>query len=143
MTAKLRFQTLAGALLSLLDFGAFEPGVTGAALSFRIRNQGSTGVTDLSIGAATAAWTWDGTERESQGLEVIEEKWLEVRAGGAGAWTAIGGDPSNPANVLALGPLAAGNEVDLEIRLNPPADAESAGNVAFIPFWFADGEFGT
>lgn len=122
--------------ISMVAFGLTTDGAATAAQTIRIYNDGDATPAELLLAALTSNGNFAG-DRNNQGQEAVTEKWLEASTDGGSTWTAIGGDPLTPANVLSLTPPAAGAYIDVQLRLNMPATPTTSGNFAVIPclFW--------
>lgn len=77
---------------------------------------------------ATAPAGEDPAVTNERGGELADEKWIEARLSALDAWTPIGEAPEDS---LDLGPIASGGIVDVSLRLNTPADADTSFDVYF------------
>jgi hypothetical protein len=124
--------------ISSIDFGITEPGATSASVTIRVYNTGTETPADVVIGCLTTGWNATG-DRNSQGQEAVTEKWVQARVG-AGAFTAIGGNPLTAGNVLSITPPAPGAYVDVELRQVIPATPTTRGGFSCIPFALYEAE---
>ena len=97
----------------------------------RIANLGTTAPTVTRVTFANIDWSWSGGEN-ADGQECLTEKWLEAKEG-AGAWTPIGGLFTTPGNYLEITDPPAGSYTEIELRLNVPVGASTAGSFSGIP----------
>jgi len=120
--------------ISAIDFGEPAPGETSSEVTVRFYNNGDSTPAEMLIGCITSAFNFTG-DRNNQGQEAVTEQWVEAKEG-AGAWTAIGGDPLTGGNTLSATAPSAGNYTDIVFRLVVPSGADTRGRLAVFPFAF-------
>lgn len=137
MSAILELQNDQGQPLPPLTVPALTSGIVDLG-AVRVANVGDSAPTVTRVTFSNIDWSWSGGDN-SQGQECLSEKWLEAREG-AGAWTPIGGLFTTAGNYLEISNPAAGSYTEIELRLNVPAGAETAGSFSGIPIvaWSED-----
>lgn len=123
-----------GTPLYHVEFLNVRPGVITNVISLRIQNTGAApakNLTSCRLFAKCASGGYDGSEEA--GKEMTDERWLEARISGVGAYQPIGGmhgGGAPTANYLAIPDLAPGDYVDIDLRLNVPVGAATAHTAA-------------
>ena len=119
--------------ISLLSFAGLIAGSATDAISIRIYNAESSAIATNALAATRIdmrAQTLAGEEAaqaRANGLELVDETWLEARLLPTDAWTPV----DSWTNKLTLGSIAAGSYVAAQIRVNVPAGASTFGPMAF------------
>jgi len=129
MPSQFQIQTVAGVDNASFILGGLPAGIT-ALETVRIKNVGTTTPTELRLSVCNFDWTFAGA-RNFEGQEVVTEKMVEAKIG-AGPWTPIGGTFVTPGNYIEPGLIAAGAYVEVQLRVNVPADASTKGSCRFI-----------
>ncbi len=101
-----------------------------ALQTIRLRNVGNSSPTVLRLTVANSDWTFSG-QQNWNGQEIVTRQFVEAKPSG-GSWTPIGGHYLMSGKYLNLTPLAAGAYIDIELRLNIPADVQTRGSCKFM-----------
>jgi len=120
--------------LFYLEWEKANPGTATDAVTLRLHNnETSTNTTVNYLRVVRADFLENKPSSEdsnfslSIGTELVQESWLEARAGTSGTWTPI----NAWTNKLDLGAIVAGSYTTFQVRLNVPADASTTGSVGF------------
>lgn len=120
--------------ISSLTFAGLEPGTATDPLDIRIYNAEPTTIDANYLIASRIDMIFEqrtgetDADAQGNGLEIIENTWVEARLLESDPWTPIG-HPDDGA--LDLGSITGGEYVECQIRVNVPSDAETFGPVAF------------
>lgn len=132
MSASIVTRNTSDVEISSIDFGNISHGGTSSTATVRFYNNGDATPSAMSIGCICITLKYAG-QTNGAGQEIVTEQMVQAKVG-AGSWTPIGGDPTNPANVLSVTPPAAGAYVDVLFQLVVPEGADTDGPTAVFPF---------